>query len=169
MVFLGVTNKWSLIRPEIWTDCKSFLEVWYMDNRVGWKSKSRKINKPQVDPIDAHTIKTICIFKKCFVSRTSLENCLVNKAPLKVKKNCSVYGVHGIQNDRLKLTASKYEGLVWQPEFWHKLFNISGLIAYFSKPILHWNHELKPVVLSTMNPINETIFFCLLRGSKQIL
>ena len=34
----------------------------------------------------------------------------------------------------------KYEGLVWLPEFRHKLFNISGLIAYFSKPIF----ALKP-------------------------
>ena len=28
----------------------------------------------------------------------------------------------------------KYEGLVWLPEFRHKLFNISGPGAYFSKP-----------------------------------
>ena len=29
----------------------------------------------------------------------------------------------------------KYEGLVWRPEFWHILLNISGLGANFSKPI----------------------------------
>ena len=34
----------------------------------------------------------------------------------------------------------KYEGLVWLPEFRHKLFNISGPGAYFSKPIF----ALKP-------------------------
>ena len=35
---------------------------------------------------------------------------------------------------------SKYEGLVWRPKFWQKLFNISRFISYFSKPIF----ALKP-------------------------
>ena len=35
---------------------------------------------------------------------------------------------------------SKYEGLVWRPEFGHILVNISGPYAYFSKPIF----ALKP-------------------------
>ena len=29
----------------------------------------------------------------------------------------------------------KYAGLVWEPDFWHVLLNISGPGAYFSKPI----------------------------------
>ena len=39
-----------------------------VENRKSWK-----ITKPQVDPIDAHKNKTICIIKKCFVSKTLLE------------------------------------------------------------------------------------------------
>ena len=35
---------------------------------------------------------------------------------------------------------SKYEGLVWRPQFGHVLVNISGPNAYFSKPIF----ALKP-------------------------
>ena len=37
-------------------------------------------------------------------------------------------------------TVKKYAGLVWQPDFWHVLLNISGPRAYFSKPIF----ALKP-------------------------
>ena len=46
------------------------------DSLIGWveNQKSWKITKPQVDPIDAHKNKTICIIKKCFVSITPLEN-----------------------------------------------------------------------------------------------
>ena len=39
-----------------------------------------KITKPQVDPIDAHKNKTICIIKKCFVSKTPLENAKIGSA-----------------------------------------------------------------------------------------
>ena len=73
---------------------------------------------------------------------------------------CFVYRLHGTQNERLELTVSmqksvlkntyrvlrycqnvsKYEGLVWRPQFGHVLVNISGPNAYFSKPIF----ALKP-------------------------
>ena len=37
--------------------------------------KIKKVGKsPQVDPIDAHKNKTICVIKKCFMSKTPLEN-----------------------------------------------------------------------------------------------
>ena len=52
-----------------------------------------------------------------------------------------------------------YAGLVWRPDFWHVLLNISGPGAYFSNRFLRWNRELKPVNLSTINPKNKTIYF----------
>ena len=58
----------------------------------------------------------------------------------------------------------KYESLVWLHEFWHKLFNIFRPGAYFSNTIFALNRELKPVVLSTMKPINETDNFLPYKG-----
>ena len=71
------------------------------------------------------------------------------------RQSCSIYRVHGIQNNRLDLSVStqkslskkmhrvpryctkwpKTAGLVWTLDFWHILLNISGPSAYFSKPI----------------------------------
>ena len=49
------------------------------------------------------------------------------------------------------------------------LANILGPSEYFSKPILHWNRELKPVDLSTMNPINKMKFFFSYKGVCRFL
>ena len=50
--------------------------------------KSWKITKPQVDPIDAHKNKTICIILRGFVSITPLENAKIGSTwPFKGKKN----------------------------------------------------------------------------------
>ena len=44
-------------------------------NRNSWK-----ITKPQVNPIDAHKNKNICMVKKCFVSKMPLENAKIGSA-----------------------------------------------------------------------------------------
>ena len=93
------------------------------------------------------------------------------------RKMCSVFEVHGKTNLSLWF---QFKNRVWKicnestdiqqnvPKFrlpnktfilLNVLVNISGPGAYFSKPILRWNRQLKLVVLSTMNPINGTIFF----------
>ena len=54
-------------------------------------------------------------------------------------------------------------------KFWDILANISGPGAYFSNRFLRWNRELKPVVLSTMNPINGTNFFLSYKGGGSFL
>ena len=100
------------------------------------------------------------------------------------KKNSSNYRVHGTQNDRLESRVS-IQKLVWSPEilakrsqnmqvwFGNPDFGTFWLISQdplhiFQNRFLHWNRELKPVVLSTMKPINETKIVCLIWGSRQI-
>ena len=49
-----------------------------------------------------------------------------------------------------------YAGLVWEPDFWHVLLNISGPGAYFSKPI----SALKPLAQACRYDPYEWNDFC---------
>ena len=55
---------------------------------------------------------------------------------------------------------SNFVGLVWKAGFGHFLVISWDSVRIFQNRFLHWNRELKSVVLSTINPINGTnIFF----------
>ena len=59
----------------------------------------------------------------------------------------------------------KYAGLVWGPDFWHILLNISGPGAYFSKRIA----ALKPLVQAGRSEYHEPYkwndLFLVLKGA----
>ena len=65
-----------------------------------------------MDHIDDHKNKSICIFKKCFVSKTPLENAKIgSKGPIEDQKQfSSVYGAHSALFDRLgfKISTQKF-------------------------------------------------------------
>ena len=91
---------------------------------------------------------------------------------------CSIYRLHGIKNDRLDLTVSMQKTVLTNmhalgPEILTKVCQNSGCqtkpsyfetfwpisrdsVRIFQNRFLHWNRELKSVVLSTIKPINET-------------
>ena len=88
--------------------------------------------------------------------------CFLRPPQFPLKKNCSDYGVHGIQIDRLGLMVSKQKSVLKNmyrvpryyqkmskiglpnqtSKIWHILADILGLVGYFSKPLF----ALKPWV-----------------------
>ena len=94
----------------------------------------------------------------------------LHEPSLKVKKSYSIYRVHGTQNDRFELTISMQNTVLknmhrimrWRSK-WIKIWLTK---TKPSNRFLCWNHELKLVVLSTMNPIN---FFLPIKGANAIL
>ena len=100
------------------------------------------------------------------------------------KKNCSVYKVHGTQNDRLELTVSTQKKICtgsWDighnvPKsrlpnqtciFWDVLANISGPIAYFSKPILGFKPWAQAGRFEYHKPYKRNNFFFSYKGGWQ--
>ena len=88
------------------------------------------------------------------------------------KYNSSAYRLHGTQNDRLELTVSTQKSdlknMQRVPRYWPKRLKICrfGLatqnlisqdpVHIFQNRFLRCNRELKPVILTTMKPINGT-------------
>ena len=105
------------------------------------------------------------------------------------KRSYSFYRVHGTQNDRHKFTVLTQKSVL---KNLHQLLRylsicvkiwrfglVSQILIHFDyylwiryiffKTYLCWNHELKLVVLSTINPINGTTIFLPIKGAHAIL